>query len=58
MCFMIHCCFRYGAFSYDLAFQFETLKPKHERSQDQKDISLYIPDSLIIIDQNRYGKRC
>ena len=40
---------RYGGFSYDLAFQFEQLKAKHERGDKQKDIALYIPDSIIIV---------
>ncbi|MGH7998104.1 MAG: anthranilate synthase component I, partial [Brasilonema sp.] len=40
----------YGAFGYDLVFQFEQM-PKHlERSQDQRDLVLYLPDELIIVD--------
>jgi anthranilate synthase len=43
----------YGAFSYDLAFQFEKLTQKHERGEGQRDIVLYIPDSMLIINQNQ-----
>jgi len=44
----------YGAFSYDLCFQFEkTLTQKHPRDADQRDIALYIPDSILIVDQNK-----
>ncbi|MCP6762168.1 MAG: anthranilate synthase [Fischerella sp. CENA71] len=40
----------YGAFGYDLVFQFESM-PKHlERSQDQRDLVLYLPDELMVVD--------
>ncbi|MBW4635192.1 MAG: anthranilate synthase [Iphinoe sp. HA4291-MV1] len=40
----------YGAFGYDLVFQFESM-PKHlERSVDQRDLVLYLPDELVIVD--------
>ncbi|MGJ5673995.1 MAG: anthranilate synthase [Nostochopsis sp.] len=40
----------YGAFGYDLVFQFESM-PKHlERSEDQRDLVLYLPDELIVVD--------
>src|SRR5262249_28090782 len=40
----------YGAFVYDLALQFEPLKLKLERPPSQKDLLLYIPDQLVIVD--------
>lgn len=44
----------YGAFSYDLCFQFEKqLKQKHARDDDQRDIVLYIPDQILVVDQNK-----
>jgi anthranilate synthase len=43
----------YGAFAYDLAFQFEPLKLRLERPQDQRDLVLYLPDELIIVDHRR-----
>ncbi|MBP5973364.1 anthranilate synthase [Brasilonema sp. CT11] len=40
----------YGAFGYDLVFQFEQM-PKHlERSADQRDLVLYLPDELLVVD--------
>lgn len=40
----------YGAFGYDLVFQFEQM-PKHlERSSDQRDLVLYLPDELLVVD--------
>eukprot|EP00040_Diaphanoeca_grandis_P036257 m.230570 g.230570 ORF g.230570 m.230570 type:complete len:1104 (+) comp33583_c0_seq1:63-3374(+) len=43
----------YGAFSYDLAFQFEKVKQKHTRPEDQRDIVLYIPDAIITANADR-----
>ncbi|BAY16929.1 anthranilate synthase [Anabaenopsis circularis NIES-21] len=40
----------YGAFGYDLVFQFEPIAPCLERPQDQRDLVLYLPDELIVID--------
>ncbi len=40
----------YGAFGYDLVFQFEQM-PKHlERSSEQRDLVLYLPDELLVVD--------
>lgn len=43
----------YGAFGYDLAFQFEPLRLRLERPTTQRDLVLYLPDELIIIDHRR-----
>ena len=43
----------YGAFGYDLAFQFEPLRLRLERPEDQRDLVLYIPDELVVIDHRR-----
>ncbi len=43
----------YGAFGYDLAFQFEPVRLHLERPVDQRDMVLYLPDELIIIDHRR-----
>ncbi|HEY3108814.1 MAG TPA: anthranilate synthase component I, partial [Chloroflexota bacterium] len=43
----------YGAFGYDLAFQFEPLKLRLERPSDQRDLVLYLPDELVIVDHRR-----
>ncbi len=40
----------YGAFGYDLIFQFEPMDLKRERSSDQYDLILYLPDKLLAVD--------
>lgn len=42
----------YGAFGYDLVFQFEPIKRLHERSADQRDLVLYLPDELVVVDHH------
>ena len=41
----------FGAFAYDLVFQIEDLAQKRPREKDQRDIVLYIPDSLLAYDR-------
>lgn len=43
----------YGAFGYDLAFQFEKVKLHKDRDPQQRDLVLYIPDSLLIINHQQ-----
>ena len=43
----------YGAFGYDLAFQFEPIRLRLERPADQRDLLLYLPDELVIVDHQR-----
>lgn len=40
----------YGAFGYDLAFQFEPIRLRLPRTADQRDLVLYLPDKLTIVD--------
>ena len=40
----------YGAFGYDLVFQFEPVNFKHPRNDAQPDLVLYLPDDLIVVD--------
>lgn len=40
----------YGAFGYDLVFQFEPMPLKQERPADQPDLVLYLPDDFIAVD--------
>lgn len=40
----------YGAFGYDLVFQFEAITQHLERPQDQRDLVLYLPDELLVVD--------
>jgi anthranilate synthase len=43
----------YGAFGYDLTFQFEPIDLKQERDPQQRDIVLYLPDSILVVDQDK-----
>ena len=43
----------YGAFGYDLVFQFEPMPLRLPRGADQRDIVLYLPDELLIVDHMR-----
>ncbi|MEW6299591.1 MAG: anthranilate synthase component I [Thermodesulfobacteriota bacterium] len=43
----------YGAFGYDLALQFEPLRTRLARPVDQRDLVLYLPDELVIVDHRR-----
>ena len=43
----------YGAFGYDLVFQFEPIVLQHERVGGQRDLVLYLPDDLPVVDHKR-----
>jgi anthranilate synthase len=43
----------YGAFGYDLAFQFEPVQLRHERDGRQRDLVLHLPDQLYVLDRKR-----
>jgi anthranilate synthase len=43
----------YGAFGYDLAFQFEPIRLRLPRPSRQRDLVLYLPDELIVVDHRR-----
>lgn len=40
----------YGAFGYDLVYQFESVPKTQVRPEDQRDLVLYLPDELVIVD--------
>ncbi|TIL73249.1 MAG: anthranilate synthase [Mesorhizobium sp.] len=40
----------YGAFGYDLAFQFDPVDYKLERQQSQRDLVLFLPDEILVVD--------
>src|SRR6185437_5675358 len=40
----------YGAFGYDLIFQFDPLEGLKTRSADQRDLVLYLPDEIVVMD--------
>jgi len=43
----------YGAFGYDLVFQFEPMQLRLPRPDDQRDLVLYLPDEILIVDHMR-----
>jgi anthranilate synthase len=43
----------YGAFGYDLTFQFEAIRLKHARPVEQRDMVLYLPDELLVVDRQK-----
>jgi anthranilate synthase len=43
----------YGAFGYDLVFQFEPMHLHLPRPEDQRDLVLYLPDEILIVDHMR-----
>ena len=42
----------YGAFGYDLAFQFDAINLKLERPDDQRDMVLFLPDEVLMVDNH------
>ncbi|MBB3648005.1 anthranilate synthase [Rhizobium sp. BK619] len=40
----------YGAFGYDIAFQFDAIDLKLTRPFDQRDMVLYLPDEILVVD--------
>jgi len=45
----------YGAFGYDLTFQFEPIRKSQERDPTQRDILLYLADEIVVVDQSRHS---
>lgn len=43
----------WGAFGYDLAFQFEPIDFRLARPEGQRDLVLYFPDEILIVDHYR-----
>jgi anthranilate synthase len=43
----------YGAFGYDLAFQFEPVRLRAARPASQRDLVLHLPDQLYVLDRKR-----
>jgi anthranilate synthase len=40
----------YGSFGYDLAFQFDPVEQKLERAPGQRDLVLFLPDEILVVD--------
>lgn len=43
----------YGAFGYDLAFQFDHVEQKLSRPASQRDLVLYLPDEILVVDHHQ-----
>lgn len=43
----------YGAYGYDLAFQFEPVPRRLDRSDSDRDLVLHLPDELLVLDRKR-----
>src|SRR5690349_11564299 len=43
----------YGAFGFDLVFQFETLRLNHVRDPEQVDCVLFFPTELVLVDRQK-----
>jgi anthranilate synthase len=43
----------YGAFGYDLAFQFEPVRLRMDRPPHQRDLVLHLPDQIYVLDRRR-----
>ncbi len=42
----------YGAFGYDLCFQFDPIKLAQKRSDDQRDMVMFLPDEILVVDHH------
>ena len=40
----------YGSFGYDLAFQFDHVEQKLDRPDSQRDLVLFLPDEILVVD--------
>ncbi|WP_133127810.1 anthranilate synthase component I [Legionella nagasakiensis] len=43
----------YGAFGYDLIFQFEAVERCKKRDDDQRDMVIYLPDEIFIVNHRK-----
>ncbi|HTX85436.1 MAG TPA: anthranilate synthase component I [Streptosporangiaceae bacterium] len=43
----------YGAFGYDLAFQFEPVRQRLDRDNSARDLVLHLPDQIWVVDRKR-----
>ncbi len=48
----------YGAFGYDLTFQFEDVERFQQREQGSRDLVLYLPDQIVVADHRIQQALC
>ncbi|MEO1397394.1 MAG: anthranilate synthase component I [Pseudomonadota bacterium] len=42
----------YGAFGYDIAFQFDAIETRLKRPDSQRDMVMYLPDEILVVDHH------
>ncbi|MEM7303544.1 MAG: anthranilate synthase [Pseudomonadota bacterium] len=42
----------YGAFGYDIAFQFDTIEQHLKRPDGQRDMVMFLPDEILVVDHH------
>ncbi|MDZ7823281.1 MAG: anthranilate synthase component I [Ahrensia sp.] len=42
----------FGSFGYDIAFQFDPIEEKLERAPTQRDLVLFLPDRILVVDNH------
>ncbi len=42
----------FGSFGYDIAFQFDPVEEKLERPENQRDLVLFLPDRILVVDNH------
>ena len=48
----------YGAFGYDLTFQFEDIERHQARNSEDRDLVLYLPDQITVVDHRAEKTLC
>ena len=43
----------YGGFGYDLLFQFEPIAQRHARPVESRDLHLFLPDQIVVVDRRK-----
>jgi anthranilate synthase len=43
----------FGGFGYDLLFQFEPIQLRNQRSAEAKDLHLFLPDQIVVVDRRK-----
>ena len=43
----------YGGFGYDLLFQFEPIARRHAQPADAKELHLFLPDQIVVVDRRK-----
>ena len=44
----------YSGFGHDLTFQFESMQLHKDRSENQRDLLLHLPDEIFVMDSDKH----